>query len=294
MIDLHTHTCHSDGTDTAEALLKKAQASGITVLSITDHNTVSAYRTDAVKAYQGKLIAGVEITCMYEGEVVEVLGYGFSLDQMEAELRQHVLGFREKQLREFQLLRDRFLRIGVRFEEGEIWFDPEKESCRKAFLRNLNKYPENRRFFSSEEAWESSRSFTRDEIYNPKSKLYVDESSLYPDVGTAVGMIHRSGGIGFLAHLYLYANAKRIRAELPELVREFGLDGVECAHSVFTERQMEDLNEVCRRHGLLRCGGSDYHGSRKPGVELGTGQGQLHVTEAYLEGWPERNKAAWT
>lgn len=287
MIDLHTHTCHSDGADTVEELLKKAKALGITVLSITDHNSVSAYRTASAGAYQGKLIPGVEITCMYEGEVVEVLGYGFALDRMEEELRQHVLTFREKQLREFQLLCDAFSKLGVRYEPEDILFHPDQESCRKAFLGNIKKYPENRRFFRSGESWESSRAFAREEIYNPNSQLYVDESSLYPDVKTAVGMIHRSGGIGFLAHLYIYANAERIRGNLPAIVKEFGLDGVECAHSEFTGKQIEDLNGFCRDHGLLRCGGSDYHGSRKPGIELGTGYGSLKVTEAYLMGWPE-------
>ena len=286
MIDLHTHTCHSDGADTAEELLEKAQAAGVTVLSITDHNTVSAYDTAAVRAYTGKLIPGVEITCMYEGEVVEVLGYGFALYRMKEELRQHVLTFREKQLREFELLCETFSGMGVKFQPGEISFNPDRESCRKAFLENLKKYPQNRRFFGSEEGWESSRAFAREEIYNPDSKLYVDESPLYPDVRTAVNMIHRSGGISFLAHLYIYANAKRIRGNLPAVVMEFGLDGIECAHSEFTGCQIEDLNGFCREHGLLRSGGSDYHGSRKPGIGLGTGRGQLRVPESYLAGWP--------
>lgn len=288
MIDLHTHTCHSDGSDSADELLAKAQASGITVLSITDHNTVSAYRTDAVKTYRGCLIPGIEITCMYEGEVIEVLGYGFALDRMEEELKKHVLTFREKQLREFELLCDTFTRAGVRFEPDEVSFDPHRESCRKAFLENLKKHPENRRFFGREESWEHSRVFTREEIYNPDSRLYVDESSLYPDAGTAAAMIHRSGGIAFLAHLYIYANAACIRRNLTEILREFALDGVECAHSDFTKQQIEDLSGFCRAHGFWQCGGSDYHGSRKPGIELGTGRGQLTITEAYLTEWPKR------
>lgn len=287
MIDLHTHTCHSDGADTAKTLLEKAQESGITVLSITDHNTVSAYRTDDVRAYPGRLIPGVEITCMYEGEVVEVLGYGFALDQMEEELRQHVLTFRDKQLREFELLCDAFLKSGVRYDAEKISFDPDRESCRKAFLANLKQYPENRRFFQSEESWERSRAFAREEIYNPASRLYVDESSLYPDVGTAVRMIHRSGGIAFLAHLYLYASAGQIRANLPEFVQNFGLDGIECVHSEFTRQQIVDLDGFCRECGLLRSGGSDYHGSRKPEIGLGVGRGELKVPEAYLAQWPE-------
>ena len=116
----------------------------------------------------------------------------------------------------------------------------------------------------------------------------MDEAPLYPDVRTAVEMIHRSGGIAFLAHLYIYAHAPEFRRRLWEIVREFGLDGVECAHSAFSAEQILDLNGFCREHGLLRSGGSDYHGSRKPGVNLGTGRGQLDLTEEYLGEWPEK------
>lgn len=293
MIDLHTHTCCSDGADEVAALLQKASAADLSVLSITDHNTVAAYRDPAAAKYPGTLIPGVEITCMYQGEVVEVLGYGYRLEDMELELARHVLTFEEKQKREFELVCTAFGRTGLAFDPAGVIFDPARESCRKAFLRHLKETPENRRFFSSDASWESSKAFTRQEIYNPQSRLYVDESPLYPSVGTAVEMIHRSGGIAFLAHLYIYAHAVEFRGRLWEIVREFGLDGIECAHSSFTVEQIADLNDFCREHGLLRSGGSDYHGSRKPGVELGTGCGQLAVTVAYLDEWPEKVRRAF-
>ena len=102
MIDLHTHTVYSDGADTPETLLRGAAQAGLTHLSITDHNSVGAYRDPAAvhwrDLFPGKLIRGIEITCMYEGEIVEVLGYGYDLDKLEALLPQVVLPFREKQL----------------------------------------------------------------------------------------------------------------------------------------------------------------------------------------------------
>lgn len=286
MIDLHTHTCCSDGADQPEALFEKALAAGLTLLSVTDHNTVAAYRSGAAAGYPGKLIPGVEITCMYQGEVVEVLGYGFNLDAMEAELSAHVLTFEEKQKREFELVCAAFTGAGAVFDRNQVVFDPKTESCRKSFLAHLKTNASNRRLFSCDQSWESSRAFTRMEIYNPDSPLYVDEAPLYPSVGTAVEMIHRSGGIAFLAHLYIYAHAEEFRGKLDFIARTFGLDGIECAHSAFTPEQIEDLNRFCLEHKLLRSGGSDYHGSRKPGISLGTGRGQLNVTEDYLLGWP--------
>ncbi|MBY6276344.1 PHP domain-containing protein [Symbiobacterium thermophilum] len=285
MIDLHTHTCFSDGADSPAVLLQKAQEIGLSVISITDHNTVAAYRTQAVREYRGRLIPGVEITCMYQGEVIEVLGYGFALEKMEAELSRHVLSFEEKQKREFALICAALQKAGAIFDPAKVVFDPKKESSRKAVLRQLRAEPSNRRLFSSDEAWESSRAFARQEIYNPASRLYVDQSSLYPDLQTAVQMIHRSGGLAFLAHLYIYAHAQEFRARLWEIVQRFGLDGVECAHSAFTPEQIADLERFCEEHQLLKCGGTDYHGSRKPDYALGTGQGQLRIPEEYLQGW---------
>ena len=61
MIDLHTHTCYSDGADDVRTLLAKAGEAGLSVLSITDHNNVGAYRDQALTDFPGELIPGVEI-----------------------------------------------------------------------------------------------------------------------------------------------------------------------------------------------------------------------------------------
>lgn len=290
MIDLHTHTLHSDGADDVLTLLKLAQQKGIEYLSITDHNSVAAYRTPEMKAYQkyflGKLIFGVEITCMFCGEVVEVLGYGFNLDAMERQLKHHTLAFEEKQNREFELLCKAFSKAGAFFDRSKILFDPKKESCRKAFMKDLASHAENDGLFSLLPSRESSKSFTRNEIYNPDSKLYVDESSLYPDVGTAVKMIHESGGKALLAHLYEYSHAEEFRATLDDIVNGFALDGIECAHSSFSAEQITDLEMFCDKRKLLKSGGSDYHGARKPGCEIGIGRGTLCIPAHYLENWP--------
>ena len=286
MIDLHTHTCHSDGADTVEYLIEQANKRPLEVLSITDHNSVAAYREEAIRRFNGSMIRGVEITCMFEGEVVEVLGYGFDQGRMEEELANHVLPFREKQIREYELLCQAFSRTGLSFDKVKVVFDPEKESCRKAFLKELVKDPSNRRFFCSKESWERSKDFTRKEIYNPESLLYVDESPLYPDLKTGVEMIHRSGGIAFLAHLYIYAHCDIFRGKLGEIVRDMHLDGIECAHSAFTFTQIRDLEHFCDENRLLKSGGSDYHGVRKPDVAIGTGKGQLSVPKTYLDSWP--------
>lgn len=289
MIDMHTHTVYSDGSATVQELLEEAQTLGLEVLSITDHNTVGAYRDPALahwhSLYQGKILPGVEITCMMEGEIVEVLGYGYELEEMEGQLKKHVLTFREKQLREAELVLAAMQRAGAVLDPDAVQFDPDRESCRKAVLAELKKHPDNRRLFCSKAGWETSRGFTRQEIYNPESALYVDESPLYPTVEQAVKMIHAAGGIAFLAHLFIYAHAESFFSRLNAIRQETCLDGVECRHSAFTPQQAQRLEQFCEAHHLLRSGGSDFHGARKPDVKLGN-LGGLTVPKGWLEDWP--------
>lgn len=291
MMDLHTHTVYSDGSSTVRELLTQAQALGLEVLSITDHNTVDAYHDPTLacwrQLYKGQLLPGVEITCMLEGEIVEVLGYGYDLEEMEKQLKKHLLSFREKQLREAELILTALPKAGAVLDPAMVQFDPDQESCRKAVLAELKKYPGNYRLFSSESGWKTSRGFTRHEIYNPQSALYVDESPLYPTVKQAVEMIHASGGIAFLAHLFIYAHAERFFSQLDAIQRETGLDGIECRHSVFTVQQAQRLEQFCTEYHLLRSGGSDFHGARKPDVELGN-RGGLTVPSKWLACWPEK------
>ena len=109
MIDIHTHTTYSDGTSTPKELLEKAQQKKLTIISITDHNTVGAYeelKNPNIRGkFEGMIIPGIEITTTYHGETIEVLGYNFNLDMMKELLKESVLTFEEKQIQEYNLIK---------------------------------------------------------------------------------------------------------------------------------------------------------------------------------------------
>lgn len=284
-IDLHIHTNYSDGSDSVKTILTHAEEAGVSVISITDHNTVAAYEDPAITCWKKGLIPGVEITCIHQGKIVEVLGYNFCHEAMKQELLAKILSVKEQRKKENEVCCRTFSKLGIEVEWEKIMSDLQKEGCKEVFWRHLHNNPENRKYFGSEDSWNSLRYFSRNEVYNPKSKMYVDMSSIYPSLKTAVEMIHRSGGIALLAHLYIYVHAGEIRSHLLEFVKENKLDGMECAYSLFTDAQTKDLDQFCREHHLLRSGGSDYHGWRRPQIKIGTGSGQLHVTEEYLAEW---------
>ena len=97
-IDIHTHTDHSDGTTTVENSLRCAQALGLSIFSVTDHNTVSAYGEviEKKRLFSGKILTGVELSTTYKGESIEVLGYGIDVSEMDKRIHLHYPTFYDK------------------------------------------------------------------------------------------------------------------------------------------------------------------------------------------------------
>lgn len=287
MIDIHSHTTYSDGSSSVEELLNEAEKLNLSLLSITDHNTIQAHfelqDSNIRDKFKGKIISGIEITTTYKGETIEVLGYGFDLDTMQQFLNDNVLTFEEKQLKEYELIKNRYKDIGVIFDENNIQFNPRIESCRPALAIEIKKHPENYKFFLNQESINTASGFTRNEVYNPKSPLYVDESSLFPSLETAIQMIHNSGGLAFLAHTFAYS--PNIANELLNIINDYELDGLECFYTTFTREQSDYLVDVCKNRGMYMSGGSDFHGTRKINHNLGTGHGNLHIDESIVDNW---------
>ena len=145
---------------------------------------------------------------------------------------------------------------------------PGMQKHKRTFWKEIKSHPENNCLFLEEKSKEETSSFTRNEIYNPKSPLYVDESSLFPSLEKAIAMIHESGGLAFLAHTFAYS--PNIANSLLDILDNYKLDGLECFYTTFTEEQSNYLVSLCKEKGLYMSGGSDFHGTRKINHNLGT------------------------
>ena len=292
MIDLHSHTIYSDGSFTVQELLEEAERIGLSMLSITDHNTVQAYwelqNSDIRNIFSGKILSGVEITATYKGEVIEVLGYGFDLNIMQELLSDNVLTFEEKQRKEYELIKNQYEKIGVVFDINHIEFHPQIESCRAAFYYEICKHPENDKFFLNKEAINTINDFSRNEVYNPESPLYVDESSLFLSIEKAIDIIHQSGGIAFLAHAYAYS--PHIVNDLLYIINHYNLDGIECFYTTFSDEQSSYLVQLCKQNHMFMSGGSDFHGTRKENHNLGIGHDNLNIDESIVQNWVNKIK----
>lgn len=296
-IDLHTHTTASDGKDTPYQLLQKAQQAGLEILSVSDHNTLGAYDEllQQRSAFDGKLLSGIEINTTFMGVTIEILGYGFDIPTLQQLLQGRILSFEQKQLKESRILMDTFLGYGVQLSDEfcrqmsqcpTALFDPGHESSRGVFLQAMKRREDNARFFGGREAMAAvdGTVFLREYVTKPDSTLYVDTTSLFPELKETVDIIHQSGGKAFLAHTYIYAPI--VAEHLEELVQVSGVDGLECSYPTFSVEQESYLLEFCRERGLLVSCGSDHHGALRP-TPLGCGAAGRILTEEmcpWLEG----------
>lgn len=290
MIDLHTHTNCSDGSDDYKTLLQKAEKKKITYLSITDHDNCKVYeqmeKESWKKYYTGNLIKGVELQAYVLGTSIELLGYGVDPNIINKETKKLYLPFETINQTEMERLYKKCIKIGMKFDQNVIEnYQNSNEYYATKYLHNeMKKYTENKRLIEKEEDWKEESSFFRNYTSNPKSILYVDESDLIPDAKKVISVIKEAGGLVFIPHIYQYeSNWKEI---LEYLIRNCEIDGIECYYPTFSKEQTEYIVNYAKENHKYISGGSDYHGCNRPDTELGTGiQNNLCIKEEIIKDW---------
>lgn len=292
MVDMHIHTVYSDGTKTVEEVLKICEEKKLEYVSITDHNTCLQYEDETLKynnIFSGKIIKGAEMNATFQNKNIEVLAYDIKETQIIEDWSQKF--FSEKILRNKQNEEKRkFLEIcdkkGLIYDESKI----EKNISLTDYITiyiyyELIRHEENFDILG-EEYVKSLNAFIRKELMNPESEFYTGINDIpkpmYKDV---VDIIHKAGGKVFLAHPFEYRFSDTINF-INELRKERELDGIECFHpSSAEDNKNEILLDYARHNKLYISGGSDYHGSKKPDIEIGTGRGNLHIEKNFIEEW---------
>ena len=277
-IDLHLHTNVSDGTDTPEELLKNIRKAGLTVFSVTDHDSFKgAVSISAMLCGEDPVfITGVEFSCKDEEGKYHILGYGF--DPSAQAINDTVRighGFRmEKMTARFEFLKNEF---GFRFPQDEIESVLALDNPGKPHHGNLMArygFAENK----------------DDAISNYINKLHVNEKYIRPE--QAIEGILKSGGIPVLAHPLFGSGDENIsHVEMADRLTKltgFGLKGVEAFYSGFDTQQTAEMLDFAEQYSLYVTAGSDYHGSNKKIEIASTG---LNENDEMPEGLREFLKA---
>lgn len=291
MIDLHIHTNNSDGTDTVEELLKKAEKLNLEYISITDHDNCNGYeqlkKINISDFFSGQLIPGIEIKCTYKRRTIEVLGYKINTYKMNNWMREF---YKDKQrdtlqIKYFNLLYDKCNQMGLTLSKKEqIVWNPKNDWASFTIYSDLKKYEDNKEKMP-QDMWEEFSGFNRKYCNNPDHILYIDKSEDYPTLEQTIQAIKECEGLVFMPHLFIYKWVENKEKFIEEIVDNYDIDGLECYYTDFTEEQTKYIVNLCNIKGLYKSGGSDYHGKNKEKISLAKGYGNLNIDKKIIENW---------
>jgi hypothetical protein len=249
-IDLHTHTTASDGMYASDELVRMAKERGLTAVAITDHDTVSGIQSAnmAGQKYNVEVVPGIEVSTVYQGKEIHVLGY--FVDFTSKAFLNDLIHLREGRHRRNQMLIKRLNELGIAITLDEVaakQTDPNGNVGRPHFAQVL---VDKKVVNTIQEAF--------DFYLGEGGKAYVSTPRISPEEG--VQLIVRHGGIPVLAHPGLYHDDSLISQLMP-----VGLKGIEVYHPDHSPEDLVKYKDLALRYQLLATGGSDFHGMREKG-----------------------------
>ncbi len=276
-IDLHVHSDASDGTCTPTEVVKKAYELGVSVIALTDHDTVAGVEEalQAAKAVASEyaspleVIPGVELSVLYRETELHILGY--FIDHRHPELLRALDGIVEERHQRNLTMISRLAADGIDITLEKL-LDGKEESVitRGDFSRYLirNGYVK-----------DAKEAFGR--YLGTDTPYYVTRQYLSPE--DAVRLIGAAGGVAVLAHPLLYKFSDSELQELLVEMKNMGAVGLEALYSLHSEGENDILTNLAKRYGLLITGGTDFHGLTKPDIEIGKGKGRMSIPYSLYE-----------
>ena len=273
IIDLHTHSTFSDGSCTPTDLVKlAAETPNLRALALTDHNSIEGLDEffEAGKQYpQLELISGVEVSTLYGSKELHLVG--LFIDYHNEELRNFLNMLKKERLDRNIVMAKRLFSLGYEIDYNELPYHRDDSLGRVHFAKYImEKYD-----FPSIQA-------VFDQLLKQGKSAFVGRNLPLPS--EAIKVIKNSGGIAIWAHP-IFQERSHARSYARRIIRKlkpFGLDGIECHYSMFSPAQTAALTEIAESLEVLGSGGSDFHGSNRPSVQLGVGGGFMHIPYCVL------------
>lgn len=252
MIDLHTHTTCSDGTDSPRELVNKAIVQGLDILGISDHDTTAGW-AEAAETLRGslQLVLGSEISCLTnDGVSVHMLGLLFDPEHEEM---QRVL----EETRDGRLPRMRKMIEKMRAEGMDISIeDVEKAMPMGATMGR----PHLADALVAKKIVKSRDEAFVDLLHN-ESRFYVSHAA--PTPVEAIALIRRAGGVAVIAHPFASHRGQILKPEDFSQLVAAGLNGIEVDHRDQNPDERAMLRTIAHELDLAITGSSDYHGTGK-------------------------------
>lgn len=246
MIDLHLHTTASDGTLTPAELVVRAAAAGLTIISVTDHDTTAGDAEARAAASRAglTLVPGIEITAIERGRDVHILGYFF--DPANAPLAQFLATQRRNRITRVAQIGDRLGTLGFPIDTSSLLAEAERSTG-----RSFGRPQVADALVRAGHVRDRTDAFDR--LLGEGRPGFVTRCGEPPE--HVIAIIAGAGGIASLAHPGLLGMDDMI----PRWAAA-GLTAIEVRHSEHSDAHERHYRALAAAHGLAMSGGSDYHG----------------------------------
>ncbi len=271
-IDLHVHSTASDGTLTPSQTVAYALKKGLKAFALTDHDTIDGLSEAEEAAFGTKLelIPGIEFSTEYQGKDIHILG--LDLEWQQKGFNDSLLFFKKERQNRNREMADRLRNregMDISLEQLEERF-PGAVMTRAHFAKYL---------LEKGYVQDIRDAFT---LYiGDDCPCFVPRNKISPS--DAIDLILKAHGIPILAHPLLYHMTEEELDFLVKGLKKHGLQGLEAIYS--SNRGMDETNmrRLARKYDLKLSGGSDFHGSIKPHIDMGVGRGNLKIPYEILK-----------
>jgi predicted metal-dependent phosphoesterase TrpH len=252
MIDLHTHTNCSDGTDSPAQLVNKALAEGLSVLAITDHDTTSGWKSAELALRSDlSLVLGAEISCLTtDGLSVHMLGLLFDgeNEKMQTMLENTRDGRIPRAHKMIELLNAAGINVSMQDVESvkPVGATLGRPHIADALVKN---------------GIVASRDEAFTDLLHNDSPYYV--AHLAPTPEDAISIIRSAGGVAVIAHPFASHRGEVLSANDFLPLKNAGLNAIEVNHRDHNNEERTALAQIARELDLVITGASDYHGTGK-------------------------------
>jgi len=258
LIDLHTHSSRSDGTDNPQELVRRAAITGLDVVAITDHDTTAGWAEALAVADEVAVtvIPGLEISCRFQGAGVHLLAYGPRADHrpLQDELERVLAGRNARLPATLERLRG----LGIDIDVGDVRaVAADAAATGRPHVADA--------LVALGVVADRDEAFDR---YLSRGRpAYVDRYAA--DLESMIALIGDAGGVSVVAHPWGRASRRVLTADAFVRLHEAGLVGIEVDHNDHSVDDRNSLRRIAADVGLVRTGSSDYHGEGKVGHPLG-------------------------
>lgn len=268
MIDLHIHSTVSDGNHSPAELVALGVESGVTAMALTDHDTLAGQDEfiEAARLAKMQVVTGVEISAQSSRGTMHLLGYG--MDHTNPALLERLAWMCEGRDGRNDKIVQKLQSVGCNITIDDV-------------LRHAGEGVVGRPHIAQamiEIGFVRNKREAFDRFLARGKRAYVHRPRLQPK--EAIKLLHDAGGVAVLAHpITLKRNMNATEKLLKELV-DFGLGGLEVTYPEHDRNQRKCYSQMAARLGLIKTGGTDFHGTGD--LRIGHGFGNLQVDDTFF------------